>query len=230
MTADPRTTDGGGGHLGVAHNLELGPPARALYTSGRCRCPQCGELDRSYRQTRNRDTAYGTWSPYVLAEPVREHLALLRHGGASLAEIAASADLPESAIASIIYPSRSTGAYSTKVRRATADALLTVRPVGLSPAQVNCSATARRLQVLVGLGWPYAVLAQRSGIPADSLWQCARGRGRVQASTATAVRTLSEQIGGAAPQPGLDASATAISRARTAARKCGWLPAGRSGK
>jgi len=229
--ASPATNaDGGGGHPRSSHATELGPPSRALYVSGRCHCEHCLEHDRNYRRTRARAVAYGTWSPYVPAQPVRDHLRLLRHGGASLAEIADSAGVRETAITSIIYPSRNTGALSIRVRRGTAEAVLAVRPVELAPTQVNRSATARRLQVLVALGWPYQVLAERLGIRADSLWQMARGRGRVQSSTAAAVRVLSEQVAGRPPVPDVDAHPTAISRARTAARRSGWIPEGAAPK
>ncbi len=227
-TADERDahrgcTDPGDTNRATEHNLEMGAPSRALYQSGRCGCDQCLECVRNYRRARSRATAYGTWSPYVLAEPIREHLRLLRHGGASFAEIARCAGIAESSITSIVYPSRVTGAFSVRVRRATAEAVLAVRPVALAPAQVNRSATARRLQDLVALGWPYQVLAERMGARADSLWQLARGRGRVQTGTAAGVRAVSEQIAGRPPVPGVDAHPAAISRARTAAQRSGWL-------
>ena len=207
----------------MEHRSELGEPSRSLYTSGRCVCERCLAVDRSYRRGRARAQVYGTWAPFVPAEPVREHLRLLRHGGASLAEIAASAGVAESALASIIYPNRTTGGLSTRVRSTTAEAVLAMRPVELTPTQVNRSATVRRLQVLVSLGWPYSVLGDRLGVSTDSIWQLTRGRGRVQSSTAAAVRALTEQIAGQPPAPGVDAHPTAISRALTAARTAGWL-------
>lgn len=204
------------------HLALLGPPSRALYASKQCRCAECYGCDRQYRRARSKATAYGTWAPFVPVGPVREHLRLLRLAGSTMAEIAQEAGVSGHAISTIIYPRRSTGALTTQVRRATADALLGVTHRMLTPTKINCVATSRRLQMLVAAGWPMQLLALRLELRADHLWDLSHRRGRVNTSTAAAVQALYAALHKTAPVAGKDAASAAIARARTAARSNGW--------
>lgn len=80
---------------------------------------------------------------------------------------------------------------------------------------VDGTGTRRRIRALVANGWDLQRLADRLGVSKCALSQVANSRRRVQATTATRIRVLYDQL---ADIPGPSSSA------RIRARKRGWLP------
>ena len=77
---------------------------RAAYVHDRCRCRSCADANAAASTARTREQTYGRWSPFVDAEPLRQHIARLRSHGIGINRIAELAGLSPSHIRALIYP------------------------------------------------------------------------------------------------------------------------------
>lgn len=190
-----------------------------------CRCEPCTEAQREYARNRNRMLAYGQWSPYVDADPVRAHVEELRAGGLGIRRVAALAGVNESILWKLVYGDRQRGMKpSRRVRESTAENILAVRASldVLSPAaKVDATGTRRRLQALVAVGWSQSKLAARLGM-GRSNFGCLLERAQVMAATARAVRALYDELWATAPPEAEWRDRAAASRARNYAALRGW--------
>ncbi|TQE33118.1 hypothetical protein [Streptomyces ipomoeae] len=139
----------------------------ARYKLDGCRCYVCGLANATYYEARERAIMYGTWQPYVSAQPVREHLLRLRACGMGLRRVSAVAKVDRKRLQAILTgrPERGTPPQE-KVRPALAAAVLAVEPTleNLGGCTViDATGTRRRLQALVASGWPQTRLARRLG-------------------------------------------------------------------
>ncbi|MFK8851282.1 hypothetical protein [Streptomyces sp. Ac-502] len=198
------------------------------YKLDNCRCYPCCFAESEYRVNRERAIAYGTWQPYVDAEPVRRHVRALMEFGIGWKRIAALAHVPTGVLTKLLYghPQRNL-APSKGLRPKNAQALLAVQPtldnLGAAVA-ADATGTRRRLQALVAAGWPQHHLAVRLGMTDTNFGSTLR-RARVVLRTARAVRALYDQLWRTDPREhGVDAQA--YSRARNHAMRQGWAPVG----
>lgn len=185
---------------------------RNAYVLDRCRCTPCRHAHRDYERMRHRRKGYGTWQPFVDADPVRQHVAQLRAAGLGWKRIADAAGVSHGGMTKLLYGLEGRPP-SQRVRHETAARLLAVTTDTVEHAPgaiVDAAATWRRIEGLVALGYPLAWIARQIGqqralqIRSD----------QVLARTARAIAQLAEQIG---DRPGPS------NRARRYAADRGWL-------
>ncbi|RSS59847.1 hypothetical protein [Streptomyces sp. WAC01280] len=194
------------------------------YKHFNCRLPECVARYSAYRRRVHRQQGYGTWQPFVDAEPVRRHLQLLDEYGISFEQTARLAGLKATVVAGLLYPMGSRG-IKQRLRAETADKILAVKPVPenlneLRP--IDATGTRRRLQALVAIGFPFLRLGEHLPIHPNQVHYVASGR-RVQVKTARAVAALYDQLWNQNPADYGIRPATSLKVKRYAASK-GWAP------
>ena len=202
--------------------------AYVKYKLDGCRCYPCCFADSEYRRNRERAIAYGTWQPYVDAEPVRIHVRSLMEFGIGWKRIAALAGVPTGVVTKLLYgcPERHMGP-SKQIRPKNAIALLAVEPsldsLG-SVVAIDATGTRRRLQALICAGWPKAQLAKRLEMQPNNFGNVLT-RPQVTVRTVRAVMRLYDELWSADPREhGVDNQA--YSRARNHAASRQWAPVG----
>lgn len=175
-----------------------------------------------YNRHRNRMLAYGQWTPYVDAQPAREHVLTLRAAGIGPKRIAELSGVPHGSLAKLIYgdPQRNL-APSKRIRPETEARILAVKPgvESLYPGGLtSATGTRRRLQSLAYMGYPQSWVADRVGVEPAAVWRLLHGRStRCAASTQTAVAAL-YHVHALRPHRGPRAEVT-----RRTAKDNGWL-------
>lgn len=167
---------------------------RACYVLDKCRCLPCSKANAEAETWRERQKAYGRYTKYVDAYPVRLHIQKLLDAGMGLKQIGKVASVSNGAMTKIWY-----GTYSTtgtgkapgrkgrggkggelirpptrRVLRTTAEKLYAIdpdwtgQPLPLADgARVGpdiCIGVTRRIRALVALGWSQSQLAARLGL------------------------------------------------------------------
>ncbi|MEZ0066731.1 hypothetical protein ABIA32_002743 [Streptacidiphilus sp. MAP12-20] len=143
-------------------------PASVAGHPRNCRCLECCDLAAAWAANRRRQLAYGTWQPFIDAEPVLAHIEAVHDSGIAYRQIAIQAGLTLWELHLIRR-----GDHAS-VRPKTAAAILAVKPDprGLDPkAFLPPRGAVRRLQALSAHGWPKTELA----------WRCNRSRDRLSA-------------------------------------------------
>lgn len=200
----------------------------ARYKLDNCRCYVCGYANHTYCQARERAIAYGTWQPYVDAEPARQHVRNLQACGLGTRRIAELAGIERKRITDLVNGRTERGRhYQTKIRPDTAAKLLAIEPTldNLGSATViDGTGTRRRIQALIAAGWPQAHLATRLGMTGGNFGRILKDP-RVTVRTARAVRALYDQLWRANPLEH-GAAPCGITRAKRYAADRNWAPAG----
>lgn len=202
--------------------------AYVKYKLDACRCYPCCFAASAYRHNRERAIAYGTWHPYVDAEPARQHVRDLMQFGIGWKRIAALSGVPTGVMSKLLYghPQRNM-APSKQIRPKNAAALLTVEPTldNLGTAvPIDSTGTHRRLQALLAAGWPKAQLAKRLDMLPTNFGDVLT-REQVTVGTARKARSVYDQLWRADPREhGVDNQA--YSRARNQATANNWAPVG----
>ncbi|WP_330236119.1 hypothetical protein [Streptomyces sp. NBC_00566] len=191
-----------------------------------CTCQPCRERSTAYMQHRSRMVAYGRWQPYVDAEPIRQHVALLRACSLGIPRIRQLSGTSGGAMSKLLYGANGKPP-SARVRTLTADRLTGIRPsleLALPTARVDGVGTRRRLRALVAVGWPQIELAHRLGMDKKSVNDQVNTHGLpAYASTALAVRALYDELWNVDPaSQGVGERWIAEAKARAHAR--GWAP------
>ncbi|GAB3166730.1 hypothetical protein GCM10027059_26140 [Myceligenerans halotolerans] len=214
-------------HEGAPH--EHG--TRNAYVLDYCRCLPCKEAAMAYETERKRKHAYGRAAEeWTDGDVVREHLATLQAAGLGWKRIAGLAGVSTGAVSKILFgASLGDGRRRppcVRVRRETADKILTVRPSlhALAPAApVAGVGTARRVQALAALGWSTPQIAARSGVDRQAIDRALRGQD-VSAATARAIGDVYDRLWDQAPPEGDRWERAAAVRARHRAAASGWVP------
>lgn len=193
----------------------------------RCTCDACRARAHTYDTTRARLIAYGRWQPYIDAEPVRQHLRMLMSYGIGWMRVGRLTGLSNGALSKLLYGDSTRGmAPSKRVRPATADKILAIRPTfdALAPsARVDATGTRRRLQALVAVGWPQRALAPRLGISREQVNEQIHRLAEVEVATVRAVIALYDQLWDVDPvQCGI--APRWAEHARRLAKRNGWAP------
>lgn len=196
---------------------------RKAYVAG-CHCGPCTRANREAENHRTRMIAYGTWQPYVDAEPARQHVRLLGSHGVGWKRAANLAGISSGAMSKLLYGGPGGRPPSRRIRPETAAAILAVRPdlaaLG-SGSAVDATGTRRRLQGLVAIGWAQARLASRLGMLPSNFGDV-MNREHVTAATARAVADLYDELWDKPPAGDGHREKISASRARNYARKHGW--------
>lgn len=202
------------------------PPGYTAYKTDGCRCYPCARAIAAYNTRRDRAILNGTWHPFVDAQPVRDHLAMLATHGIGWRRTARLAGISTGTVSKLLYGTP--GAVdrrppSRKVRTETAQALLAIRPkpdAAADHAVIDATGYRRRLQALVARGFPQQHLAARLGqTPANFHIRAER----VLAKHHRAARALYDELWDADPAAHGIATLSA-ERARNYAKRNGWPP------
>lgn len=189
----------------------------------RCRRPECLDRERSYETRRRRHIGYGTWQPYTDAQPVRDHIDMLRTAGATIPGITEAANVANATIARILYGERGRNP-ATKMRTEAAAKILAVRPEDCPVAdgvRIDATGTRRRLQALVAMGWPFTALGPEFGLHPRPFTDLARAT-TCTAGTARKIATGYRRLATTPPgDRGIPAPVQALAR-RVAARN-NWV-------
>lgn len=197
----------------------------AKYKLDNCRCYPCAAKTSEYNTARERAIAYGTWQPFVDAEPVRAHVTVLRECGIGLRQLSALTGLSRSVLTGLMN-GKPGKPPAKRVRPATAQKILAVEPTlaNIAPSTpVDAAGTHRRIQALVFNGWSQAKLANRLGMTPGNFTTFMKAT-QVTARHALAARALYRELGGQAPPEAHYRDKIAATRARNHARAAGWLP------
>lgn len=191
-----------------------------------CRRPECHARWRAYMNNRTRLLAYGTWQPYIDAEPVRQHVHMLRTYSIGIPRVRELSGVSNGAMSKLVY---GTGGRppSRRVRPLTADRITAVRPsldLALPTALVDGTGTRRRLRALVAVGWPQLELGRRLSMDKKSVNEQVNAvKLTAYAATARAVRDLYDGLWDIDPaSEGVEARWVSEARARAAKRR--WAP------
>ena len=197
----------------------------AKYKLDNCRCYSCCFAGSEYKTNRRRAIAYGTWQPFVDAEPVRRHVEYLRECGLGLRRIAELAGVDYSNLCRLFYPMH--GRPSAKrIRPGNAQALLAVEATLdnlASKTVIDVTGSHRRLQALVCVGWSQSKLAVRLGMTQRNFNTLMR-RERVTAEKARRIRAVYDELWDQVPLETTQHEKAAASRARNYAKARKWLP------
>ncbi|MDK0525056.1 hypothetical protein [Streptomyces sp. ML-6] len=194
-----------------------------------CRCYPCCWGEAQYRANRARAIAYGTWQPYVDAEPVRAHVKTLSEFGIGWMRLARLASVPRGTVSKLLYGDPSRGmSPSKRLLPKNATALLSIEPtldnLGAA-ARIDGTGTRRRLQALVAAGWPQVRLADGLGIDRGNFGKTVHGDQQVKASTARAAMALYDQLWRADPRAH-GVRPHVYDRTRHQAAEAHWAPVG----
>ena len=188
---------------------------RNAYVVDKCRCRLCRDAASAYERHRQRQAAYGRWTPYVDAQPARDHVRALSALGVGWKSVAHAANLKPSVLWKLLYGDRSRNlAPSKRIRQATSDAILSVpldpTQAGRDGTLLDATATWQHIHGLVALGYPQSWIARQIGQQGSGLQL---STDKVMVRTARLVQQLAEQIGDT-PGPSV--------RARNDAARRGW--------
>lgn len=197
----------------------------AKYKLDGCRCYPCAAEASAYNERRNRAIAYGTWNPFMDAEPVREHVRRLSACGIGTRRLAVLADVSRNLL-KLLLNGKPGKEPSRKVRTDNALRILAVEPTleNVAPSTpVDAAGSHRRLQALVTIGWSQQKLADRLGLTRANFGSMMKAK-QVTAATALKVRALYEDLWDQAPPEDTHRDKIAASRARNYAKARKWLP------
>jgi transcriptional regulator with XRE-family HTH domain len=191
-----------------------------MYTRGGCRCQPCRDATAAYQRRYRMECAQRRWgaseSWLVDAQPVREHIAMLRTHGLGWQRIATLAEVPRVTVSRLSGhgdPRRP----QRRLARTSAERILAVTPdQAAGRALVPSGPTVRRLQALAAAGWTLQALADRLGVWRQHVSVVQSGdRELVRADTARAVTRVYRDLH-MTPGPNRHTAARA--------RRRGWLP------
>ncbi|ACU71945.1 hypothetical protein Caci_3036 [Catenulispora acidiphila DSM 44928] len=169
------------------------PHGYTRYKADGCRCyTRCWAV-AEYNDRRERAIAYGTWRPFVDAQPVRDHVNNLRRCGIGQRRIAQLSGVSGNTLTRILYGAPAKGlAPTTRMRPEIAVKLMAVRPGPFALADgidIDCTGSARRVQALVAIGWPQEHLGARIGMSGSNLIASVKQR-QITAGKARAIAAL----------------------------------------
>lgn len=135
------------------------------YTNYGCRLPECVERYRAWDRQRRAARKAGQWQPHVDAEPVRQHLRTLAEHGITLHRAAEMAGIGARSLHPLFQPQHGRRRrHQHTVRAELAAKILAITPEAATPAKVDPTGTARRIQACVAVGWPMRYLAPHFGL------------------------------------------------------------------
>ncbi|MFZ3473141.1 hypothetical protein ACODT3_10595 [Streptomyces sp. 4.24] len=188
------------------------------YTSYDCRRPDCVERKRNWAEKRQAAIRSGTWQPFVDAEPVRQHIRILRAAGLTQDRIATLASLPHQSIADFTGGIRGRGLR----HRTSADIaarVLAIDPTIATPVRIATVGTHRRIRALVAIGWPLTHLSVQSGLHTSRADQILR-QNVVRIETAQRVQDGYDRLRSMRPERhNVPAHKAKLARRRAAAAK-----------
>lgn len=164
------------------------------YTDYKCRRPECVERYNTRNNERLAAHRNGTWTQFVDAEPVRQHLLKLEEAGIGPGWVAATTGLSIQTIRNFTVPNISNGrGRRRRTSPEMAAKILAVTEDNHVAGHVPGIGTTRRIQALVAAGWPLKHIAIHAGLSAPNMSDLLH-RKTIFASTAKAVADAYEQL------------------------------------
>lgn len=212
------------------HKADHQHGTRMRYVVDFCRCDLCRDANRRETAERRRRDLYGR-SPWVAAEPVRQHVRQLMAAGMGWKRIAQVAGVPNSNVCTLLYGKRldkpgeaSHRPPSKRILGTTAAKLLAVE-LDLADGQlVSAIGTRRRIQALACIGWTMSRQGARIGwAPANFAKLLTDDTVTVRRETAQLVARMYDDLWDRAPG-GDRFQRAGITRVKQRAAANGWLP------
>lgn len=204
------------------------------YNNHKCRCRGCRDSRAAHAREVTRQKAYGTYdSGFVDADPVRDHIAVLRASGLGRRRIATLAGVQMSTIEALLYCRRGgtkkrTRLKSPSVRVATrnAQAILALQPdirALAGNALVPSRGAQRRIQALIACGWSSYKITSLLGQPGrfNSAGKILR-QDRITAATFRRIAELYETLWDKTPPHTEPHDRAAYVRSINRAAAAGW--------
>lgn len=187
------------------------PPARPARDQSWRQQPQHRPGVNAYARDRYQQQQAGTWAPFTVTAPVREHVDRLWEAGMTSEQIAHTSGVSVSTL--------SRAFKVTRMSAAAADANLAVQPPPVpTPPHARPDPT-RQLRALVADGWSLTQLSDAAGINERTAWQTVHGHTTASPRTVAAVDALYHRL--RLEDPGDD---YAVVRSRRRAERNGWTP------
>ncbi|MGW1246969.1 hypothetical protein [Streptomyces sp. NPDC002535] len=187
----------------------------------KCKRPECREAARAYRRLTYRKQGYGTWQPFVEAEPARQHILALNAAGFSYKVIADHLGKTLAAVTSIVYELTPGRGRKRKIRPEFAAAILALSPESMTPGMLPAVGSVRRVRALNAIGWPTRVIAEHMGTVAPRIRSITGRQQLVTRATAQGIADCYQQLHRLSPLEHGIAPGTVLKLTRMAARK-GW--------
>ena len=201
------------------------------YIQHQCRCVPCKAHHAEMTSARTRNKAYGRFDAGLVdAGPVREHMMMLAEFGLGYKRVAGLAGIGITPTRTLIWgrqePGPRNGELQKRVKRETAEAILSVKPDIENLAQgayIPSRATHRRLQALVTIGWSQSKLGARLGVVPGNLHALTQQK-QVTVRRHLQVVALFDELWNQAPPCENHRDKIAYSRSRSYAKARRWLP------
>lgn len=203
--------------------------SRDMYLIHGCRCDDCKEDTRSYRQASDTLRALGKFKNHRMnPAPARKHIRMLKSHKMTASQIGELAGVSRNCIDSIYHgSSRRTGKPITYIFQPTYEAIMAVKPTSIlerpSTSKVPAAGTRRRIQALMACGYSGKSIADHLDVTKRTI-QTYMERESVTVETARKVRDLYEQLWDVPPPADTPIQAQVASRLRNLAADHGWPP------
>ncbi|MER5653483.1 hypothetical protein ABT076_10755 [Streptomyces sp. NPDC002131] len=177
------------------------PPHGSLsrHKHHKCKCDICRDGYRAYQRSRYRRQGYGTWEPFVDAEPIREHLLSLRAKGVGFTQVAEVAGLHAATVGGFLYALAAGRPRKERATREIAEKILSVTLDQCTQHVVDATGTRRRLQALARIGWPMKSLGPHIAVNPATVCRLTLQE-RVSGTTAKAVADCFERLRNERPE------------------------------
>lgn len=196
------------------------------YRQHGCRCDDCFARRSAENTATTKAKAYGRYdSGMVDAGPIRDHLEMLASHGIGRRRIEALCGVSASTVTQLRTTSRKTGKPIGRVKKDTADAILSVTPERAAGAAglLEARGTVRRLQALIARGWSQQRLSRELRLSSDNMGGWFQ-QDAVTRAKACAVAAIYERLWDTPPPTDTPAQRAAAARSMSRARREGWVP------
>lgn len=135
------------------------------YTEYNCRLPDCVRRKNIQEAERKEAQAAGAWNVLVDATPTRKHIEALQAAGVPPYRIATASGVSIQSVLGFIrtYPGSGKG-RKQRTTPAMEAKILAVSVDDTEDYRTSATATNRRLQALVAIGWPLKTIALHAGL------------------------------------------------------------------
>lgn len=197
-----------------ATGTNRGHGSTAIAIGRRCPCPKCRPVISAYRKRVYRLQGYGQWQPYTDATPTREHLLYLHNEGVSYLQIAEQTGLSDNTIRRIAHQA------VNRVRPETANIILALTVDDMRRKVLPATGSARRLQALVAIGWPFTSIAPHIRVDPRGITRVIH-QPYIFRTTAEAIVTVYKQLKNQRPEDH-GVSLIGAQKSRALANRRGW--------
>ncbi|MEU7074696.1 hypothetical protein AB0B30_32685 [Streptomyces narbonensis] len=212
MTSTPTPVPGLTTRPGTGTNNGHGSPTWVF--TKRCPCPTCRTVKNAYQRHAYRLRGYGQWRPYVDATPSQKHLNALHDAGVSYCQIAEQSGLAYG------HVRRIASGRSKGVRAETEQAILALTAESMEMKLLPATGSARRLQALVAIGWPFTSVAPYIGLNERGITRVIH-QSLVLRPTAEAIKAAYAQLKDQKPEDH-GVSLVGAQKSRALAKRRGW--------